>query len=122
MKYSIDDLLDEIATLPEFFDRKVDVNSKGVFGNYPIHAVCTWQDKDAVNALLANGADINSIGEHGETPIYRPVRDGNSEFVCFLMGVGAKVKIANSDGDTPFDIAFKEGFDDIANILSKAVL
>ncbi len=94
------------------------LNSKGIFGNYPIHAVCTWQDQDAVKALLANGADINSVGERGETPIFRPVRDGNIEFVLFLIQLGAKTKIQNIEGVAPYDIALNEGFDDIATLLA----
>lgn len=98
-------LLKEIASLPEFSNiADVNVNSQGIFGNYPIHAVCTWQDKDAVNILIDNGADINSIGEQGETPIFRVARDNNSDFMEFLIKRGADISIKNNNGLTPLDI------------------
>ena len=120
MDYNIEVLLSEIATLPEFTNKRLNVNSTGIFGNYPIHAVCTWQDHNAVKALLANGADINSVGERGETPIFRPVRDGNKEFILFLIQLGAKTRIRNVEGVTPYDIALNEGFDDIADLLASS--
>lgn len=117
MSYDLNALLGEIASLPEFFNCKVDVNMRGAFGNYPIHAVCTWQDKDAVETLISNGADINSVGERAETPIFRPLRDNNLDFLEFLLLHGANKNVRNEDGLTPLDIARAKGFDDIVSLL-----
>ena len=106
MTYKLKTLLKEIATLPEFSNlSKVSVNSQGIFGNYPIHAVCTWQDKEAVETLIANGADINSIGERGETPIFRVARDKNEDFMEFLIKSGADSNVKNDEGLTALDVA-----------------
>ncbi len=105
MKNELKKLLEEISTLPEFYGiGDINVNSEGIFGNYPIHSACTWQDKRAVELLIANGADINCVGEHGETPIFRAARDDNKEFMEFLIQHGANLYVKNSMGLTPLDI------------------
>lgn len=111
-------LLAEIETLPEFSGRHVDVNSQGIFGNYPIHAVCTWGDQAALELLLHAGADINSVGEGDETPVFRAARVGHEDLTAFLLKRGARADVKNANGHYPHEVAARCGQVNVAKLLS----
>lgn len=122
MKYDVGSLLAEISTLPEYslLDKdSLSVNMQGVMGNFPLHVVCTWGEKDAVDALIEMGADINCVGENGETPLFRAVYENNSDLVHFLILRGANINLKNLDNVSPLDIAEHEDFGEVARLLKR---
>jgi ribosomal protein S18 acetylase RimI-like enzyme len=112
-------LLAEIAATTAFSDLEMSVNTKGIFGDLPIHTAATWGDTEAVEILLANGADINSIGDNGETPIFSALQADRESFISFLIAHGARTDIKNYDGETPADMAQIKGCHAIAALLKK---
>jgi ankyrin repeat protein len=101
MTRTLQTVLAQIEKTTAFSDLQMSITTKGIFGDYPIHVVALWKDKEGVEILLKHGADINSIGENGETPIYYALEPGNEEFIRFMIDHGARIDVRNNDGDTP---------------------
>jgi uncharacterized protein len=117
MTRTLQTVLAQIEETTAFSDLQMSITTRSIFGDYPIHAVALWQDKEGVEILLKHGADINSIGDNAETPIYGALKPGNEEFLRFMIDRGARIDVRNNDGDTPADLARALGHEDIANFL-----
>ncbi|NVD97122.1 ankyrin repeat domain-containing protein [Massilia sp. BJB1822] len=117
MKNDLIALLQQVSTLPEFAGRELDVNMRAVSGDLPVHAASAWQNKDAIDTLLAHGADINSVGGDGETPLFRVIRQGSEEFFRFLLLRGANVAVQNADGVSPVEVAREVGDSGVVAIM-----
>jgi ankyrin repeat protein len=100
------ELLVEYSGLPEYSEMGTPtVNTKSLFGDYPIHIAATRGMPDEITLLLENGADVNAKGEHGYTPLHDAVEQGHIEAVQLLLRHGATRSIRNDDGDTPIELA-----------------
>jgi ankyrin repeat protein len=99
-------VLGEYITLPEYSGyNNIDVNTKSLFGDYPIHIAATRGCIEEIKILLASGADINAKGEHGYTPLHDAVEQGYGGAVKFLLDQGADKSLKNDDGDTALSLA-----------------
>ncbi|WP_420347620.1 ankyrin repeat domain-containing protein [Pelagibius sp.] len=47
------------------------VNDTNILGDSPLHLVCSWDDVEAVTALLVAGAKVNAKGDNKQTPLFR---------------------------------------------------
>lgn len=54
------------------------------------------------------------------TPLYNAVVRDRPDVVALLLERDADASIGNEDGETPFDLAVKNGLDDIAEMLERA--
>ncbi|MCH8544192.1 MAG: ankyrin repeat domain-containing protein [Alcanivorax sp.] len=113
-------VLEEYAALPEYSNVSVPgINTRSLFGDYPINIAATRGLVDEVTVLLKNGADINAAGEHGYTPLHNAVEQGHIEIVKLLINCGANMAIMNEDGDSPIDLAILLKEDNIFKVFNK---
>jgi ankyrin repeat protein len=114
---TIDELYNEIATVPDFFGHNItSPNHKNGYGDSLLHAAAVWDDEEAIDLLLREGADINVKGEHGYTPLLDAVAQGNLIAVTSLLKHGANA-ISNDDGDTPLELARRGNDWEMENLL-----
>lgn len=71
-------------------------------------AAIAKKQKDAVVALIGQGADVNGLHE-GATPLYRAVVVGDIQIVELLLSRGADANAPSSDRDLPSRIATRFG-------------
>lgn len=118
-------LLNEINEMPEFCDmQNITVNTKGIWGNYPLHIVCTWCDQSSTQLLLDNGAKINCVGEWGETPIFRAIRSANrsAKFVTFLIKSGADLTVKSVMFQvTPLELAEERSYTTLIDVIKNGM-
>ena len=104
-----------------------DPDLKEETGKTPLMMAAKNGFRRIVNLLLEHEADINAIEDDedsfGEvssqmTALAYAVRGGHSAIVRILLEHGADPSLRNHDGDTAFDIARKNGYDDILEMLS----
>jgi ankyrin repeat protein len=79
-----------------------------VRNQHGVTALMLARGKEAVLALVANGAGVNSVDEDGETPLMYAVRPHAADKVQILLGHGADIRARNKKGQTALDIANKE--------------
>ncbi|MBL8299631.1 MAG: ankyrin repeat domain-containing protein [Rhodanobacteraceae bacterium] len=102
----ISELLFNYSDLPEFVElENIGVNTRGNFGNTPLHVAAARASSTEVCLLLNAGADINATGEHGHTPLHDAVAQGALDVVLLLLEHGASVSARNEFGETPSDLA-----------------
>lgn len=93
------EVLKEVHGTTDFLDlANIEVNSKGLFNNSPLHVTVTWGEVDSAQLLLDNGADVNAIGEYGQTPLHRALVKRDRDMVALLVSRGADPSIKNQDG------------------------
>ena len=119
MKYAdLAQLLIAVHKLPAFdFLDKCEVNSKGDFGDTPLHVAAVWGDVDAINLLIRNGAMINAIGENGYTPLHEAIGSDNTDAAKELIASGADPFIKNTDGNDCFKLSEAVGNQEILAFL-----
>ena len=110
-------LLNKISRHKEFQDiDPLGVNSINMFGNTPLHLVCTWLDASAVIYFIEQGADVNATGEDGLTPLHWAVEKDDADTVQILVVNGA-LNIEDDWAVTPLQLALSLKHQAIANIL-----
>lgn len=103
---ALQEILLNYSSLPEYSEMPVPaVNTKSLFGDYPIHIAAVRGAIEDISILLDNGADINAPGEHGYTPLHDAVEQGHLDAVRFLVNNGANTSIKSDDGITPLKLA-----------------
>ena len=76
--------------------------------------------KDAVKALLDNGAEIDFRASDGRTPLILAASKGNKGIVELLLQAGADASLTDQSGQTAQAVAAAKGFNDIAELLRHA--
>ncbi|HEY4815051.1 MAG TPA: ankyrin repeat domain-containing protein [Chthoniobacterales bacterium] len=76
--------------------------------------------KDAVKALLDNGAEVDFRASDGRTPLILAAGKGNRAIVELLLQVGADASLTDQAGQTAQAVAAAKGFSDIAELLRHA--
>lgn len=111
-------ILQEYSELPEYSEMDApSVDTKSLFGDYPINIAASRGLIDEVSTLFNSGANINAIGEHGYTPLHNAVEQGHINVVRFLVSLGANPDNQNADGSTPIQLAQLLDESDIFNFL-----
>lgn len=93
----------------------------------PLTLACALTNgKDALeiaNSLIALGALVNGVGESGgeqtKYPFFIAVKQNNIPLVKLLIEHGAKIDIKNAGGESPLNIAEKNGFEEMVNLLKE---
>lgn len=112
-------LLAEYSALPEYSGMGcVDIESRSLFGDSPIHIAATRGDINEIELLLKCGANINSKGEHGYTALHDAIEQGHKEAVIYLLKYGANPEILNDDGFSAAGLANLLGENEILRLLA----
>ena len=106
MKELVNKILNQLSELPDFVGIALgEVNTKGNFGNTPLHVVAVQGDLEAAQLLLRAGADVNAEGDEGYTPLHDAVEQSNYEMVALLLKAGADRLRVTRTGLSAADIA-----------------
>lgn len=99
-------LMHDIAALPDWLGTPpVDVHSRNLLGDTPLHVAAVRGDVQAVTDLLGAGADPDIKGEYGFTPLHEAVSQGHCEVARLLLARGASRTEPNDWGKSPTDTA-----------------
>lgn len=85
-------------------------------GKTPLHRAAGKGDAELVTWLIENGLSINALDASGRAPIHFACSKGHADVVKTLLDHGA-IMSSRSNFGTPAQIAEKNGFDDILNML-----
>jgi uncharacterized protein len=100
----------------ELGERIVDLSSRSMEGDSPLHVLAWRNDVDGTQLLIAAGADVNETGDMGETPIHIAVRQQNLALIRVLLHAGARTDIRSEFRETPAEMAVHLG-GEIAKVL-----
>ena len=101
-------ILNEYAELPEYSEMGIPtLNTKSLFGNYPINIAAARGLLNEVIIILSHGVDVNTAGEHNYTPLHNAIEQGHIEVVRYLLNHGANPFAKTDYGDTPAQLAKK---------------
>lgn len=78
------------------------------------------EKKDAVKALLDNGAEVDFRASDGRTPLILAAGKGNKDLVEVLLQAGADPSLTDQGGQTAQAVAAAKGYNDIADLLRHA--
>ena len=99
-------ILRDYSTLPEYCGfEDVNVNTKSLFGDFPINVAATRGNIEEISILLKFGANIHAKGEHGYTPLHNAVEQGHLDAVKFLLVHGANKNELNDNGDSAISLS-----------------
>jgi len=94
-------------------NKGADVTLTDEEGYTPLHYA---QLPESVKILVDKGADVNARAKNGNTPLHMvPVVDTAQ----ILISHGADVNAKNNDGETPLDLAIRDGYKELVELLSK---
>ena len=111
-------ILLDYSSLPEYSEMSVPaVNTKSLFGDYPIHIAAVRSAIEDISMLLDNGADINALGEHGYTPLHDAVEQGHLHAVQYFVEHEANISIKSEFDMTPIELAETLGEKEIYDFL-----
>ena len=111
-----------LAGVKKELDRGVDVNTKGIGGDTPLHTVIKSLRfrKEIVELLIAEGANVNAKDDvYGRTPLRWAAGIPRTEVVELLIAAGADVNVKDWWGRTPLDEAIGRGNPEAADLLRK---
>jgi ankyrin repeat protein len=96
--------------LPEYVGvSPLHLQTRGNFGNTPLHIACVRGAMDEVMPLLDAGADVDASGEIDNTPLHEAVGQGHVAVVEALLERGASPGLLNRFGESPIDTAKLSG-------------
>ena len=95
-----------------------DINAQKDNGHTPLHQALGNGHIDIGRILLDNGADPNSRANDQSTPLHRASLKGLLEVTHLLLERGADVDVVDDRGNTARQIAFNNGHNEIAQLLS----
>jgi len=97
---------------------KPDPDHRDSFGGTALHGAMFQKDISIIIILLDYGFDPNAKGlKNGYTPLHDAVWGSNLEAVKVLLNRGSKPDIKNRDGLTAYELAVKEGKNQIAEYI-----
>ena len=96
----------------------MNINSKDSKENSSLHLSTYFNSKKIFNYLLTNNnIEINSKNKEGFTPLHFAVVSQNKSMIKKLLIKGANCSIKNDKMLTPYDLAKKNNYFSIQNIL-----
>jgi len=95
------------------------VNVKNKNGQTPLHRAVSYDCREIINLLVANGADVNEKAKYGGTPLMYAASNGNKEIAELLIAAGAEVNANDGRGSTPLDNAIYAKKTETADLLRK---
>ncbi len=94
------------------------MNSRGAFGETPLHVAVDRGYLDIVKLLLERGADPNLQSNEGNTPLHLSVISSSADIAYELLKAGADRQVKNSFGKTPVELARELNDEKMLKILS----
>jgi ankyrin repeat protein len=90
-----------IPSVRWLISKKADVNMRGQYGGRPLHEAVAFNDKEAVDLLLAAGALPDATNDEGTTPLDFAAWRNEQSIAAPLIGHGAKPTVwsATAFGD-----------------------
>ena len=104
--------------LQKFFKKITIIDIPTEYGITPLHIACINGSKNAVDLLLDLGANINAVDNDGNNCLHYAVNSKNQNLLKKLLVRGADKNIRNKKGELPYDLAVKNNYKNIADILS----
>lgn len=115
----LDRVLQRIGETADFEGIRIaDANTRGHFGNHPLHVAAVWGDCEAIRVLVEAQAHIDQPGEHGFTPLMEAVAQAHAEAATLLISLGAR-PIRNDEGQLPSEYATLSGSSELAAYLER---
>jgi len=103
---NLDEFLAYLADEPDWLDvERVDIMTRGVSGDTPLHAALWAGDDQAARSLVGAGADVNAGGEEGYTPLHVAVAQKNARMIDYLASRGASWDTVSELGSSPRETA-----------------
>ena len=97
-----------------------DVNQSDRRGRTLLHAAADRAALKIVVMLLDRQADVTKTDETGGTPLMTAAARGNKEVVAALLRHGAEPAVQNRNGDTARDLAERNGYLQVVEIIDLA--
>lgn len=99
-------IFEKLALTTSWAGRKPSsVTDRNIFGDSPLHTVCTWGDVESARILIGEGADVNAKGDLGSRPLFNAVISGNIALIRLLIENGADVRLTNDTEQDSIDYA-----------------
>ena len=87
-----------------------DVNARFGDGSTALHWAAYWDQRDAVELLLAAGARVDAADDHGITPLWLACANGaQATMVERLLRAGTNANVAHSSGESALMSAARTG-------------
>ena len=106
---------------PKVFDfllsKGADVNVGDKNGLYPILFAAESQNDKFIDSLLAHNVNVNIADKYGDTPMHLATLRGNVKQVRKFINSETNIDAKNKRGNTALEIALREEYDTIAEIL-----
>ena len=120
---SIQEVLSDVASSPCFCKTKeVEVNSRGLNGETPLHWMATLGDDVATRLLIEAGANINTTNNEGNTPLHEAIISRQVIVARTLITCGANLSHQNKAGLSSFDLAQADGYNPIIELFNSVNL
>ncbi|CAG8539767.1 2665_t:CDS:2 [Funneliformis caledonium] len=103
----------DIQRVTELLISGVSPNSKDTNGYTPLTAATSYNHIELIEFLISQGADVNIRDNDGDTPLF--VAE-NIKVAQILLDHDADPFIRNSEGKTPAQVAYEEGWLDVAEL------
>ncbi len=97
--------------------QKPDVNARSGDGSTALLWLAHWNDPEAADLLLHNGADPNAANDFRMTPLSEACTNAGSPLVRLLLKNGANPNTAIATGETPLMTCAKSGSADAVRML-----
>lgn len=94
-----------------------DVNATQPDGSTALLWAAYWNDKGAVEALIAAGANVNAANRYGVTPLSQACTNGDAAMVEALLKAGADPNSLQQEGQTALMTAARAGNAEAAKAL-----
>ena len=86
--------------------RGANLNAATGDGWLPLHCACKWNNTEAAELLIENGADINAQTHGGHTALHLTVSEQGCRNTLLLLLMNSQIdfSLKNNAGDTALDI------------------
>ena len=101
------------------FEYGANVDARDKRGETALHKAARWGYLEVVQLLLDHGADTNAKGDNLWTSLHEAAWSGNLQVVDLLLKSGADAHALNEEGETPFQLASRENYPEVAQLLSE---
>ena len=82
--------------------------------NTTLHDAAKSGDASSIKKLIEEGTNIDSQDKYGRTALHRATSLNQIDSVKLLFKNGADINASNMKGETPFDVAIREGNQNLA--------